>query len=38
MVLNFDYGTQLSIIHVSKYYLTPVTFIHASVVILQGGG
>jgi len=26
MVLTFDYGIQLSIIHVSKYCLMPVTF------------
>src|SRR6218665_2188998 len=26
MILNFDYGIQLSIIHVSKYCLMPVTF------------
>jgi len=37
MVLNFDYGIQLSIIHVSKYCLMPVTF-YSSVVILQSGG
>jgi len=38
MVLNFDYGIQLSIIglHVSKYCLMPVTF-NPSVVILRGG-
>src|SRR6218665_1262613 len=33
MVLNFDYGIQLSIILISKYYLIPVTF-YPSVVIL----
>ena len=37
MILNFDYGIQLSIIHVSKYCLMPVTFC-PSVVILRGGG
>jgi len=37
MVLNFDYGYQLSIIHVSKYCLMPVTF-YRSTVILRGGG
>jgi len=36
MVLNFDYGIQLSIIHVSKYCLIPATF-YPSVVILRGG-
>src|SRR6218665_3651735 len=36
MILNFDYGIQLSIIHVSKYFLMPVTFC-PSVVILRGG-
>src|SRR6218665_3574161 len=36
MVLNFDYGIQLSRIHVSKYCLMPVTF-YPSVVILRGG-
>jgi len=34
--LNFDYGIQLSIIHISKCYLMPVTF-YPSVVILRGG-
>jgi len=37
MVLNFDYDIQLSIIHVSKYWLMPVTF-YPPVVILRGGG
>jgi len=39
MVLNFDYGVQLSIIdlHVSKCCLRLVTF-YPSVVILRGGG
>ena len=37
MVLNFDYGSQLSIINVSKYCLMPVTF-YPLVVILRGGG
>ena len=38
MVLNFDYDFQLlSIIHVCKYFLVPVTF-YASVVTLRGGG
>jgi len=37
MVLSFDYGIQLSIIHVSKYCLMPVTF-YPSVVILRGWG
>jgi len=36
MVLNFDYVIHLSIIHVSKYYLMPVTF-YPSVVILRDG-
>src|SRR6218665_1094529 len=37
MVLNFDYDIQLTLIHVSKYCLMPVTF-YPSVVILRGGG
>ena len=37
MALNFDYGIQLWIIHVSKYGLIPVTF-YPSIVIWQGGG
>src|SRR6218665_379266 len=37
MVLNFDYDIQLSLIHVSKYCLMPVTF-YPAVVILRGGG
>jgi len=37
MVLNFVYDVQLSIIHVSKYCLMPITF-YPSVVILRGGG
>jgi len=37
MVLNFDYGIQLSIIPVSKCCFMLVTF-YLSVVILQGGG
>ena len=37
MILNFDYGIQLSIIHVSKSCLMLVTF-YSSVVILRGGG
>jgi len=36
MVLNFDYGIQLSIIHVYKYCFMPVT-LYPSVVILRGG-
>src|SRR6218665_408641 len=36
MVLNFDYGIQLSIMHVSKYWLMPVTF-YRSLVISRGG-
>src|SRR6218665_1095094 len=36
MVFNFDYNIQLSIIHVSKDSLMPVTF-YSSVVILRGG-
>ena len=36
MILNFDYGIQLSIIHDSKYCLMPVTF-YRSVLILGGG-
>jgi len=35
MVLNFDYGIQLPIIHVSKSCLMLVTF-YSSVVILRG--
>src|SRR6218665_1107763 len=34
MVLNFDYGIQLSIIHVSKYCLMPVTFYSLVVILL----
>ena len=37
MVLNFDYGIQVSIIHVSKCCLMLATF-YPSAVILQGGG
>src|SRR6218665_2191116 len=37
MVLNFDYGIQLSLIHVSKCCLMVVTF-YLSVVIVRGGG
>ena len=37
MVSKFDYGIQLSIIHVSKYCPMPVTF-YPSVVILRGWG
>jgi len=37
MVLNFEYGSQLSIVHVSKCCLMLVTF-YPSVVILRGGG
>jgi len=37
MVLNFDYGIQLSIVHISKCCLMLVT-LHPSVVILRGGG
>jgi len=37
MFLNFDYGIELSIIHVSKHCLTAVTF-YPSVVILRGDG
>jgi len=37
MILNFDYGIQLSIIHASKYCLMPVAF-YPLVVILRGGG
>jgi len=38
MVLKIDYGIQLSIMHVSKYCLSPMpaTF-YSSVVILRGG-
>src|SRR6218665_125847 len=35
--LNFDYGIHLSIIHVSKYCLMPVSF-YPWVVILKGWG
>ena len=37
MILKFDYGFQLSIIHVPKYRLMPVTF-YPLVVILRVGG
>jgi len=37
MILNFDYGIQLSIIQVSKYCLMPLTF-YPSFVILRGEG
>jgi len=37
MVSNFDYGIQLSILHVSKYCLMPVTF-YPPFMISRGGG
>jgi len=37
MIFNLDYGIHLSIIHISKYCLIPVTF-YPSVAIFRGEG